>query len=162
MVGTLADPTVGIPGARTNRNDTGQGREEELPPPLKRLRRTAEANEIAKHQERQGPLPLKGEVGGPVILSSQSPPIEEEEEEEGEGEEEEEEAAEEEEEEKEEETEKEEGAGKEEPMRFIGTGRGRGRRRGSAKSGAATKKKARPPTLRLLLRRLRYQEGSSG
>ena len=154
MVGMVA------PGARTNRKDTGQGREEELPPPLKRLRRTAEANEIAKHQERQGPLPLKGDVGGPVILSSQSPPIEEEEEEEGE--EEEEEAAEEEEEEKEEETEKEEGAGKEEPMRFIGTGRGRGRRRGSAKSGAATKKKARPPTLRLLLRRLRYQEGSSG
>ena len=146
MVGTLADPAVGIPGARTNRNDTGQGREEELPPPLKRLRRTAEANEIAKHQERQGPLPLKGDVGGPVILSSQSPPIEEEEEEGGE---EEEEAAEEEEEEKEEETEKEEGAGKEEPIRFIGTGRGHGRRRGSAKSGATTKKKTRPPTLRL-------------
>ena len=160
MVGTLADPAVGIPGARTNRNDTGQGREEELPPPLKRLRRTAEANEIAKHQERQGPLPLKGDVGGPVILSSQSPPIEEDEKEEGE--EKEEEATEEEEEEKEQETEQEAGAEKEEPMRFIGTGRGRGRRRGSAKSGAATKKKARPPTLRLLLRRLRYQEGSSG
>ena len=29
-------------------------------------------------------------------------------------------------------------------------------------AAAATKKKARPPTLRLLLRRLRYQEGSSG
>ena len=47
-------------------------------------------------------------------------------------------------------------------MRFIGTGRGRGRWRGSAKSGAATKKKASPPTLSLLLRTWRYQEGSSG
>ena len=94
--------------------------------------------------------PLKGDVGGPIILSAQSQPVEEEEEEqEGEEEEEEEEATEEEEEKKEEETEKEEGAGKEEPIRFIGTGRGHGRRRGSAKSGATTKKKTRPPTLRL-------------
>ena len=92
--------------------------------------------------------PLKGDVGGPIILSAQSQPVEGEEEEQ-EGEEEEEEATEEEEEKKEEETEKEQGAGKEEPIRFIGTGRGHGRRRGSAKSGATTKKKTRPPTLRL-------------
>ena len=77
-------------------------------------------------------------------------------------EEKEEEAAEEEEKEKEEKTEKEEGAGKEEPMRFIGTGRGRGRRRGSARSGAATKKKAGPPTLRLLLRRSPFDVMATG
>ena len=52
QVGTLADPAVGIPGARTNRNDTGQGRAEELPPPMKRLRRTAEANEKASGEAR--------------------------------------------------------------------------------------------------------------